>query len=164
MPVDKLAAESRVARDLLQLVSFRLGDEEFGVDILKVQEIIRMVGITRVPNSPDFVDGVINLRGRIIPIISLRRKFGIEPRPADNLTRIIVVDVENRTLGFTVDSVSEVLRIPTSTVEPAPAMVSSVSSDYVSGVGKLDDRLLILLNLDRLLSGAEKRMIESTAQ
>lgn len=149
--------------ELLQLVSFRLDEEEFGVDILKVQEIIRMVDITRVPNSPDFVEGVINLRGRIIPVIGLRKKFGLAAREADKLTRVMVVDVDNRTIGFIVDAVSEVLRIPRSTVEPTPSMVSSVNTEYISGVGKLEDRLLILLDLNRLLTGHEKSQLESAS-
>lgn len=160
--LEKTSKDTRgAAVELLQLVSFRLDEEEFGVDILKVQEIIRMVDITRVPNSPDFVEGVINLRGRIIPIIALRKKFSLDSRPADKLTRVMVVEVENKTLGFIVDSVSEVLRIPRSTVEPTPSMVSSVNSEYISGVGKLEDRLLILLDLDRLLSLKEKTLLEN---
>lgn len=164
MPLDAAVTESRRSDELLQLVSFRLADEEFGVDILKVQEIIRMVDMTRVPSSPEFVEGVINLRGRIIPIIALRKRFGVEPRPPDKLTRIMVVEVDRKTIGFIVDSVSEVLRIPRSTVEPTPEVVSSVNAEYISGVGKLEDRLLILLDLNRLLTGSERKILEGAAQ
>ena len=141
--------------ELLQLVTFSTGDEEFGVDILRVQEIIRMMDITKVPNSPEFVEGVINLRGKVIPIIDLRRRFGLQSKAHDKHTRIIVIEINTMIVGFVVDSVSEVLRIPTSTVEPPPPVVAGLESEYISGVGKLEDRLLILLDLDRLLSRAD---------
>ena len=138
--------------DVLQLVTFSIGSEEFGVDILKVMEIIRTMEITKVPKAPDFVEGVINLRGSVIPILDLRRRFGLEIKTGDIETRIIVIEVSGMTVGFVVDSVSKVLRIPVKTVEPAPPVVAGVDSDYISGVGKLSDRLLILLDLDKLLS------------
>ncbi|AGW13488.1 MAG: chemotaxis protein CheW [Desulfovibrio sp.] len=142
--------------ELLQLVTFSIGDEEFGVDILKVQEIIRTMEITKVPRAPEFVEGVINLRGKVIPILDLRRRFGLASREHDKHTRIIVIEINNMIVGFVVDSVSEVLRIPASTVEPPPPVVAGLESEYISGVGKLEDRLLILLDLDRLLSREEK--------
>jgi purine-binding chemotaxis protein CheW len=143
--------------DLLQLVTFRIGEEEFGVDILRVQEIIRIMEITRVPKSPDFVEGVINLRGKVIPIIDLRKRFGLEVKEHDKHTRIIVIEMNNMIVGFVVDAVSEVLRIPADTVEPPPpAVMGGIDSEYISGVGKLEDRLLILLDLDKLLSQEEQ--------
>ncbi len=145
--------------EILQLVTFSIGDEEFGVDILKVQEIIRTMEITRVPKAPDFVEGVINLRGKVIPIIDLRRRFGMARRDHDKNTRIIVIDINNMIVGFVVDSVSEVLRISSSTVEPPPPVVAGVESEYIKSVGKLEDRLLIMLDLDRLLSGEEQAML-----
>ena len=141
--------------ELLQLVTFSIGEEEFGVDILKVQEIIRTMEITKVPRAQDFVEGVINLRGKVIPIIDLRRRFGFTSKKHDKHTRIIVIEINNMIVGFVVDSVSEVLRIPASTVEPPPPVVAGVESEYISGVGKLHDRLLILLDLDKLLSGED---------
>ncbi|KAF1077595.1 chemotaxis protein CheW [Halodesulfovibrio sp. MK-HDV] len=138
--------------ELMQLVTFSIGEEEFGVDILKVQEIIRTMEITKVPKAPVFVEGVINLRGKVIPIIDLRRRFGLSSKEHDKHTRIIVIEINNMIVGFVVDSVSEVLRIPAGTVEPPPAVVAGMESEYISGVGKLQDRLLILLDLDRLLS------------
>ena len=136
---------------LLQVVSFRLGGEEYGLEILRVQEIIRMVGLTRVPNSRRFVEGVINLRGKVIPILGLRKRFGLEARESDRGTRIIVVEVASDVIGFEVDSVSEVLRIPVETIEPPPRL-SRHNNEYVSGVGKLQDRLLLLLDIDRVLA------------
>ena len=141
--------------ELLQLVTFSIGEEEFGVDILKVQEIIRTMEITKVPRAQDFVEGVINLRGKVIPIIDLRRRFGLDSKAHDKHTRIIVIEINNMIVGFVVDSVSEVLRIPASTVEPPPPVVAGLESEYISGVGKLHDRLLILLDLDKLLSGED---------
>lgn len=155
--------QAQTGGDLLQLVSFHLGGEEFGLDILRVQEIIRMQTLTRVPNSPDFIAGVMNLRGRIIPVVALRRRFGLEPIPADRQTRIVVVEVKGAVLGFIVDAVSEVLRIPASTIEPSPRLCK-VEREYVSGVGKLNDRLLILLDLDRLLSDSEEVECASAAK
>lgn len=138
-------------RELLQLVSFHVGGEEFGLDILRVHEIIRIQALTRVPNSPDFVDGVMNLRGKIIPVVALRKRFGIEPAETDKQTRIVVVEIKGTVLGFIVDAVSEVLRIPVDTLEPPPRL-GKVEREYVSAVGKLPDRLLILLDVDRLMS------------
>src|SRR5512140_873748 len=109
---DNTKVQTESVDSLLQLVSFSIGEEEFGVDILKVQEINRMVEVTRVPNAPEYVDGVINLRGKVIPIIDLRRRFGMERKGKDKNTRIIVVELSGKILGFVVDAVSEVLRIP----------------------------------------------------
>ena len=145
--------------ELIQLVTFSIGEEEFGVDILKVQEIIRTMEITKVPRAPEFVEGVINLRGKVIPIVDLRKRFGLETRDHDKHTRIIVIEINQMIVGFVVDSVSEVLRIPANTVEPPPPVVSGLESEYISGVGKLQDRLLILLDLNRLLSGEEKEAL-----
>ena len=143
--------------ELLQLVSFHVGGEEFGLDILRVQEIIRVQQLTRVPNSPDFVEGVINLRGKVIPVVALRKRFGLETLAQDKQTRIVVVEVKGTVLGFMVDSVSEVLRIPADTVE-APPRLGKVEREYVSGVGKLNDRLLILLDVDRLMGDSEESL------
>lgn len=145
--------------DLLQLVSFKIGNEEFGVDILKVQEINKMVAVTKVPNSPSFVEGVINLRGKVIPIVDLRTRLGLEKVEQTKDTRIIVVDVDSRIIGFIVDSVSEVLRIPVNITEAPPEIATGVNSEFIKSVGKLDDRLLILIDLDKILSNTEKNEI-----
>jgi purine-binding chemotaxis protein CheW len=147
---------------ILQLVTFKLGDEEFGVDILKVQEINRMMDITRIPNAPPFIEGVINLRGKIIPIVDLRKRLGFLNGTSftEKTTRIIVVELDGLVLGFIVDSVSEVLRIPENTIEPPPSIVGGVESDYIEGVGKLDNRLLILLELKKLFSCPDRKELE----
>jgi purine-binding chemotaxis protein CheW len=148
---------------ILQMVTFRLDNEEFGVDILKVQEINKMIDITRIPNAPPFVEGVINLRGKIIPIVDLRKRLGFDSKSYDKSTRIIVVELDGTVLGFIVDSVSEVLRISANTVEPPPPLVSGIESEYIEGVGKLDNRLLILLELKRVFSLSDKRDLEMVA-
>ncbi len=140
---------------LIQLVTFKIAEEEFGVDILKVQEIIRMMPITKVPNAPAFVEGVINLRGKVIPVIDMRKRFGMVAAEHDSHTRIEVMNLQGQIVGFVVDAVCEVLRIKESTIEPPPAVVAGIGSEYMRGVGKLQDRLLILLDLDKLLSETE---------
>ncbi|HEY9165606.1 MAG TPA: chemotaxis protein CheW [Candidatus Kryptonia bacterium] len=141
---------------IYQLVSFVVEHEEFGVDILKVQEIIRTVDITRVPKAPAFVEGVINLRGKIVPVIDLRKRFGIDAKEKDNETRIIVVELTDKVVGFLVDKVKEVIRVEKSIIEPPPELTTSVSANYITGVAKLQDRLLILLDLDKVLSSDEQ--------
>lgn len=137
--------------ELLQLVSFNIGSEEFGVDILKVQEINRMVEITKVPQAPHYVEGVINLRGKVIPIVDLRKRFNLELKEYDKNTRIVVVDIGGNIMGLVVDSVSEVLRLPSSTIEPPPEIATGVNSKYIKGVAKLEDRLLIFLDLSKVI-------------
>lgn len=149
------AAGRLAASEELQLVSFTIGSEEFGVDILKVQEINRMVEITRVPQAPVYVEGVINLRGKVIPIVDLRKRFGFEVKAHDKNTRIVVVDIGGTILGMIVDAVSEVLRLSSSTIEAPPEIATGVNSDYIKGVAKLEDRLLIFLDLSRVIDISE---------
>jgi len=141
--------------DELQLVSFNVGNEEFGVDILKVQEINRMVEITRVPQAPHYVEGVINLRGKVIPIVDLRKRFNLEFKEPDKDTRIVVVDIDGNITGMIVDSVSEVLRLRASMIEPPPDIVTGINSECVKGVAKLEDRLLIFLDLSKVIDVSE---------
>ncbi|MDP4116618.1 MAG: chemotaxis protein CheW [Bacteroidota bacterium] len=154
-----LEVQKKENSELLQLVTFIVGNEEFAVDIILVHEIIRMIQITKVPNSPDFVDGVINLRGRIIPVINLRYKIGLEKKPTDKNTRIIVVEVNNNTIGFIVDSVREVLRIPESITEAPPELTTNINSNFIKSVGKLDDRLIILIDIQKVISTEEQNEI-----
>lgn len=148
--------------ELLQLVSFKIGDEEFGVNILIVQEINRMLPITKVPNTPDFIEGVINLRGRIIPVIDLRVKLGLMKLEHGKNTRIVVVELKENTIGFIVDEVNEVLRIPKSITETPPELVGGLESKFITAIGKLEDRLLILLDLEKIFSQSDFSLIEST--
>lgn len=161
------SASQQTDQDLLQLVSFVVGAEEYAIPILAVQEINRMMAITRVPQSPPFVEGVINLRGKVIPVVDLRKRFGMPINENTGDERIIVVEVqgatEARVIGFTVDKVNRVLRIGSEIVEPAPAMACGADSEYVAGVGKLDEGLLILLSLDKLFSPRELELAASAA-
>jgi purine-binding chemotaxis protein CheW len=149
--------------ELLQLVSFKIGEEEFGIDILKVQEINRMMNITKVPNAPSFVDGIVNLRGRVIPVINLRAKLKLPRKEFDRNSRIIVVELKGKVTGFIVDEVSEVLRIPYNITEKPPEMVGGINSDFITAIGKLEDRLLILLDLDKILSNDETDSLRKVA-
>jgi purine-binding chemotaxis protein CheW len=159
--MDAMDEKKNDLTELLQLVSFKIGEEEFGVNILKVQEINRMLQITKVPNAPEFVEGVVNLRGRIIPVVDLRSRLGMPKIEYNGKTRIVVVDLQNITVGFIVDEVSEVLRIPKDITEPPPAMVANIDADYITAVGKLEDRLLILLDLDRVFNVEEDQQLEA---
>lgn len=157
MNIDERSQESS---EEIQLVSFFLGDEEFGAEILMVQEIIRMTPITRVPNAPYFVEGVINLRGKVIPIVDLRKRLNIPIKEDQRKVRIIVADVTGKITGFIVDAVSQVLRIPKITIEPAPSIViAGIESEYIMGVSKLDDQLLILLDFAKILSRREQQAL-----
>lgn len=154
--IKKNGEQEASAEEYLQIVSFIVGNEEFGVDILKVFEINRSVEVTRVPNTPAYVEGVINLRGKVIPIIDLRQRFGLPRKEHDKNTRIIVVELEEKVIGFVVDAVRQVLRIPKSATEPPPSIVAGINAEYITAVGKLDERLLILLDLEKVLSAKEK--------
>ena len=160
----KVSDKDQQSIELLQLVGFQLGNEEYGIDILKVQEINRVTDITKIPQSPDFVEGVINLRGNIIPIIDLRKRFRMPEREHDRQTRIVVGEIDDRTVGFIVDAVSEVIRLPVNTVEPPPPIVSGGKAEYIKGVGKLEDRLLMLLDIDKILTGSEKEKLFEAAE
>ena len=154
--------ETDTTGDELQLVVFNIGDEEFGVEIMNVQEIIRMTNITKIPQAPDYVRGIINLRGKIVIVINLNDIMGTDGREQDEDTRIIVAEMGDNIVGFIVDSATEVLRLLKSSVEPAPAIIANrINTEYVRGVGKIDDRLLILLNLRKILSESELGSINS---
>ena len=148
-------AEEKSKEQLIQLVGFIIGKEYFGVDILMVQEIIRSTPITAVPNSPDFIEGVINLRGSIIPVIDLRKRLNLlvkdEGYNKDDIW-IVILDVDTRITGFIVDKVTEVMKIQESSIEPPPEIVvAGLKSQYIRGVCKIDKRLMILLDFNRIL-------------
>ncbi len=146
-----------------QLVTFEVGGEEFAVDILLVKEINRMMELTRVPQAPSEVEGVINLRGKIIPVVDLRKRFNMPGAERTNQNRIVVVEVGKRALGFIVDRVNQPLYLDESKVDPAPAMVCSVDSEFIAGVGKLENRLIILLDLSKLFRAEALEQINQTA-
>ncbi|MDP2036914.1 MAG: chemotaxis protein CheW [Ignavibacteria bacterium] len=148
------------SNDLIQLVSFKLGNEEFGIDIGRVQEINMMMQLTKIPNSNRFIEGVVNLRGKIVPVVNLRERLGLSKKADDSKTKIIVSDVNNKLIGYIVDEVNEVLRISKSIIEPTPEIITGVNSELIEGVAKLEGRLLILLNLDKLLSTTEINQLQ----
>jgi len=149
--------------ELIQLVSFMLDNEEYGVEVLKVREIIRMPGITRMPNTPHYVEGIINLRGKVIPIISLRKRFGLLECENNSHTRIIIMDVAGTLNGFIVDAVSEVIRIHSSDIQPPPPLVLSggIDREFINGVYNHGERLLIIMDIDRMFSDDEMERIGS---
>ena len=153
--------KEHLSGEFVKVVSFHLGNEEYGVDIAQVQEIIRMVEITHVPRAPHFMEGVINLRGQLIPIIDLRTRFSMPRAETTKSTRIVVTEIGSKRVGIVVDSVSEVLNIPLEQVEDAPDMIAGVGTEYIQGVGKVGDRLIILLDLTMVISGDEKAQLEN---
>lgn len=145
----------------IKVIVFQLKDEEYGVEVDQVRSIERMQHITRVPRTPDFVKGVINLRGVVTPIIELRNRFGIEEIETTDSTRIIIVAVGNMEVGLIVDAANDVVDIPNDVVEPPPQVVGGLEADYLRGVAKMDKRLLILLNLDKVLNPKELKEMKS---
>lgn len=148
----------------LQIVGFRIGNETYGVRIGSVREIVRVPEITSVPSAPELVEGVINLRGKIIPVMDLRKRFGSAPAQPDKKNRILVVELENKLVGLIVSSASEVLKIPPSEIESPGSVFAEGESNYVTGVGKLKGRLIILLDIARLLRQTDYRKLEEAVE
>lgn len=145
--------------DVKQIVVFQLGKELYGADISVVREVGQPQRVTRVPRTPKYVVGVTNLRGRVIPVVDLRQRLGLPVTAATKSTRIAVAELEGGQVGMIVDAVLEVLRVPSAQIEPPTLMVSKVDSDYVMGVAKVDQRLIILLDLARVLVREERRVV-----
>jgi purine-binding chemotaxis protein CheW len=149
---------------LIQLVVFKVDEELYGLEITKIQEIIRLPDITRLPKASSFIKGVINLRGNIVPVIDLREKFGLNPKIYNKLTRAIVVDVNDKRLALIVDEVANVLRMDESQILEAPMLVSGIAKEYIEGVAKHDDNLVILLKIDKILTSDDIIEIEKVGQ
>ncbi len=145
----------------MQLVVFDLASEYYGVDIGTVREIIRMQTVTRVPGAPPYVEGIINLRGQVIPVVDLRKRLDLIVSEQTNESRIVWVTINGQDVGVIVDAVTEVLRIPLSSIEPPSSMVSSVDSDYLRGIAKLESRLIILLDLSKVLAMMDGQLVSS---
>jgi len=148
----------------IQVVGFRIGRETFGLPIALVREIVRVPEITSVPNAPDYIEGVINLRGRIIPVVDLRKRFGDKAAESSKKNRIVVVELELRAIGLLVHSASEVLRILPSEIEAPQNVFQEGELNYITGVGKLKGRLVILLDLNRILQRGELNRLEAAAE
>lgn len=147
--------EPAVPTEVEQLVALRLANETYGVDISKVHGIILMQQITRIPRSPDFVAGVTNLRGKVIPVVDLRKRFGLEVTEPTKETRIVIVEIADQAVGMIVDAVTEVLRIAGDAIEPPSQIAAGVGSEYIRGIGKLADRLVVVLDIDKALGGRD---------
>ncbi|MCP4136525.1 MAG: chemotaxis protein CheW [bacterium] len=136
---------------IIQLVSFLLDEVEYGVDILSVHEILRMQNMTRLPNTPEFIKGVINLRGNVIPVVDVRNRFGFPDAEYTDLTRIIVIETGGKQVGLLVDNVYQVVRIPDSNIDPPSELLEGVSQEFISGIGRLRNRLIVILNMTNVL-------------
>ena len=148
----------------LHIVGFRVGTETFGVPITCVHEIVRVPQITSVPDSPEFVEGVINLRGKIVSVVDLRKRFGETQTDPHKKNRVIVVESEGKLVGLIVDAASEVLRIPNADIEPPPSVLQNSESSYVTGVGKFQNRLIIMVDLKRVLQRGELRKLSEVGE
>lgn len=155
-----LAAAEAENREFLV---FSLGDEEYAIDILKVQEIRGYENVTRIANAPDFIKGVTNLRGVIVPIVDLRIKFHLDNVEYGGQTVVIVVNVADRIVGIVVDGVSDVMTLTPDQIKPAPEFGVTLSSDFLSGLGSLDDRMLVLVDIDKLLTSEEMALVDSNS-
>ncbi len=158
-PSDPAALEAQTREFLV----FSLGDEEYAIDILKAQEIRGYENVTRIASAPPFIKGVTNLRGVIVPIVDLRIKFNLDHVGYDGQTVVIVVNVSGRVVGVVVDGVSDVLSLTPEQIKPAPEFGLSLSSDYLSGLASLEDRMLVLVDIDRMLTSEEMALVEKTA-
>lgn len=158
------ATLQRPAGPLAQIVSFRLANEEYAVDIMCAREIIMVSPITRIPEVPDYVRGLINLRGQVISIVDLRKRFELPAQAMDGHTRIIVVNVESRTIGIIVDAVTEVLRITADQIEPPPAGSAGIGHDYIRGIIQRNGKLIILLRIEEILSASALATIGRAAE
>lgn len=143
-----------------QFLTFNLADEYYGVDILKVQEIKGYTTVTRIPNTPEYLKGVLNLRGTIVPIVDLRMKFGMGKTDPTPFTVMVVVNVRNRIMGFMVDAVSDVLDLNAKNIQPPPELGNSVDVNFVAGIGNSNDRLVTLLDIDRVLTEEEVKIVD----
>jgi purine-binding chemotaxis protein CheW len=146
-----------------EFLAFTLGKEEYGIHILKVQELRGYEEPTRIANAPDFIKGVVNLRGIIVPIVDMRIKFNLGTPTYDQFTVVIILNIAGRVVGMVVDSVSDVITLSPEQVKPAPEMGTALNTDYLIGLGTIDERMLILVDIDTLMSSTEMGLIESVA-
>ena len=150
-----------MAQDV-QLVIFKLANEDYGLPIQKVQEINRMVPVTKLPQTPEFMEGIINLRGRVIPVVDLRKRFGLTAKEHEEDTRIMIIDINGQTVGIIVDAVNEVVKIAGDCIEPPPQSFV-MNAQFVQGIAKMADRLVILLDIDCILTSQESVLLQEAA-
>jgi purine-binding chemotaxis protein CheW len=156
-------AEHAVTSSDTEVLSFRLGNEEYGINILKVQEIRGYDAVTHIANSPDFIKGVVNLRGVIVPIVDMRIKFDVGTPTYDQFTVVIILNIGSHVIGMVVDSVSDVITLAQEQIKSAPEMGTALNTDYLIGLGTVDERMLILVDIDKLMSSAEMGLIAKIA-
>lgn len=154
-------AAMRTEDPLLQWVTFRLDNETYGVNVMQVQEVLRMTEIAPVPGAPDYVLGIINLRGNVVTVIDTRKRFGLEPRDVDDATRIVITEIEQQVIGMLVDAVAEVVDVRMSEIETAPNVGNDESSRFIQGVSSREGELLILVDLSKLLSADELKEMQA---
>lgn len=147
-----------------EYLTFSLGNEEYGIDILVVQELRGFENATRIANAPDYLKGVVNLRGIIVPILDMRIKFNLERVEYTDTTVVIVINIDDRVIGMVVDAVSDVLTLKPEEIKPAPTFGSAIDTQYVTGVGTVDERMLILVDIKKLLGGADLALLEEAAE
>jgi len=156
--------EKKSSDETKQLISFTVGSEEYGLELLRVKEVIRMRQITWLPKAPACVKGIINLRGDVIPIVDLRERFGLQQQQQTANTRVIVVEVNGKPVGMVVDSASQVVRVPADQFDPPPTVMGERSQDFITAVGKTGDRLIIMIDAEKILSTAEMSQIDFSLQ
>jgi purine-binding chemotaxis protein CheW len=149
---------------LKQLISFTIGTEEYGLDLLRVKEVIRVRQITWLPRAPHCVKGIINLRGDVIPLVDLRDRFGLPPIQETAMTRVIVVEVAGRSVGVVVDSASQVVRVPAGQFDPAPPVMGTATGEFITGVGKIGEKLIILIDVDKVFSVEDMNQISNSLE
>lgn len=154
-------AAMRAEDPLVQWVTFRLDNETYGVNVMQVQEVLRMTEIAPVPGAPGYVLGIINLRGNVVTVIDTRKRFGLEPREVDDATRIVITEIEQQVIGMLVDAVAEVVDVRMSEIETAPNVGNDESSRFIQGVSSREGELLILVDLNKLLSADELREMKA---
>ena len=154
--MEKQSQKTLLGTDVDQLITFIVEKENYGVNIQEVKEVIKIREITKLPKAPSFVKGVINLRGDVIPIIDFRDKFGLEQMEYTDMTRVIVVEVDNKSIGVVVDSVSHVIRISHDEITPPPPMIGGIAEEYLIGIGKIGEDLIILIDIEKILTFEEK--------
>ena len=162
-PVENAAQSGATVITSLEFLAFTLGEEEYGIDIQKVQELRGYDAVTRIANTPDFIKGVVNLRGIIVPIIDMRIKFNLGTPAYDQFTVVVVLKIAGRTIGMVVDSVSDVITLTAEQVKPAPQLSAALDTDYLIGLGAIEQRMLILVDIDKLMSSNEMGLIEKLA-
>jgi len=162
LEVRPTSATVAVGTDAREYLTFRLGKEEYGIDILKVQEIRSYDAVTAIANAPEFIKGVVNLRGTIVPIVDLRIKFNVGDAHYDAFTVVIILNIARRVVGVVVDSVSDVLTLQGGQIKPAPEFATTLNTQYILGLGTVDERMLILVDIEQLMTGADMALMDQT--